>query len=74
MLQRVSVPDEVVTNVFHKVLELLNDYDIRDVAFWAEINIGTLYNWKNKKVKVPHLRTLSKVAYVLGYKIELVAY
>lgn len=57
---------------FEKLCNVLRNKDLQKVADDANVSVSTLYHWVDGKTQNPHINTLAKVAYALGYKFKLV--
>lgn len=56
--------------LFHALLEELEDYNIQDVADISGVAVPTLYSWLQGRVMAPSSRTLFAVAEAMGYRLE----
>jgi len=57
--------------IFQQIKSELKQYELKDVAEYAEVSVQTLRNWIDGKVENPHLRTITAVADALGYNVVL---
>ena len=58
--------------IFDQIRNEVAEYHVGSLAKEAGIAPATLYFWLEGRTKSPHLRTILKVAHVLGYDLELV--
>ena len=63
---------ESYDRLFSDLKSELQGWNIESVADAAEVAPATIYFWLDGRTKYPLLRTVAKVAEVLGYDIELV--
>lgn len=61
----------VMVKVFNDIKSVLWYSDVDNIASKANVHRNTLWNWLYGNTKNPHIKTLIKVAKVLGYDIAL---
>jgi transcriptional regulator with XRE-family HTH domain len=67
MTKKVSVKGR---ELFQAVIDRLPEYELAEVADYADVSISTLHNWLKGDVYLPHLRTLTAVADAIGFQIS----
>ena len=57
---------------FQELKAELNKWNVEYVAQSAPVGVSTIYNWLEGRTMYPRLDTLTKVARVVGFEIQLV--
>ena len=69
-LQLLSQRDQM--KIFQELKGILEGFNLDSVAAIAKVSPVTLHYWLTGATRFPHLRTVVKVAYALGYELRLV--
>lgn len=58
--------------IFNQLKDILQDYNLENVAYHSGVATSTLYKWMDGTTKTPHLRTFVTVAKAIGFEVHLV--